>query len=421
MSVQSFFGFLGEVILLIGFFVAGPFLLFFLATSYAERLEARGKYHKAYRFSRTVYYFTDIPLLRLWIGKYHYLQLRQLSLYAEKIGNHAAAMDWLRLASDPRFLSSERINALTALATLLRKQSRSEEAEAVEAEALAVVSSPTRAEKAPGKSDYESSSAEGLRAGVLIRTGRFTEALALLEQVATSAKKPSWVVEEGQVTALRYLGRYDDAITVHESRGQNYYEKMERMLTASPENGKAATTLRPMLNQVRTTNKLTTISLHLEAGQVENASEQWKQLPEAMDDLTRATRHAVGAWLSATRGDGDAVNEQIAKAEAAPMPDDDTRQKVAFTLARAEFTLQKYADAAERLAKLVQATAYLPLAQAEYRALLAATYAKMERTADARAEYEQVIAAGFAEAQFTQIAQSELSKLATNTSDTSAD
>lgn len=415
MSVQSFFGFLGEVVLLIGFFAAGPFLLFFLSTSYAERLEARGKYHKAYRFSRAVYYFTDIPLLRLWIGKFHYLQLRQLSLYAEKIGNHAAAMDWLRLASDPRFLASERINALIALATLLRKQNQTEEAEAAEAEALAVVPSPARPGKSSRKSDYEVSNTEGLRAGVLIRMGRFAEALSLLDQVATSAGESSWTVAEEQVNALRYLGRYDDAITIHESRGQKHYEKMESIFTATSQDSKAATSFRPILDQMRTTNRLTSVSLYLEAGQTESANEQWEQLPEIMDDSTRATRHAIGAWLSATRGDTDAADEQIAKAEAAPQRDDDTRQKVAFTLARAEFTLQKYANAAERLEKLVQSTAYLPLAQAEYRALLAATYAKLGRTADARAEYEQVISAGFAEAQFTQVAQSELSKLATDT------
>ncbi|MBC7809258.1 MAG: hypothetical protein H7145_24250, partial [Akkermansiaceae bacterium] len=49
MSVQTFFEFLVQIGLIVGLFFAGPFLLFFLATTYTDHLGARGKYHRAYR------------------------------------------------------------------------------------------------------------------------------------------------------------------------------------------------------------------------------------------------------------------------------------------------------------------------------------------------------------------------------------
>jgi tetratricopeptide (TPR) repeat protein len=419
MSVQSFFGFLVQVGLLIGLFTAGPFLLFFLATTYADSLGVRGKYHKAYRFSRAVYYFTDIPLLRLWVGKFHYLQLRQLSELAGKIGDRGGALDWLRLAAEPHFAPSERINALAALATLLRKQNRRQEAEAAEEEALAIVPAENGPKRTGQKITEEPSDIEAAQAGVLIRQGRFTEALARLDHALKSSDKHAYLAEAGQVAALRQLGRYDESIAIHEASGRKHYERMERILTQPSQDSKILDSLRGALAQVQTSNLLTHISLLLEAGKPDAARECWNRLPATMDDATRATRHAVGAWLCATQGDADGAKAQIRKAEATLNRHEDTRQAVTFTLARAEFTLREYASAAERLEALVRDTGHLPLAQAEYRTLLASTHAKMGRTDAAHAEYGRVIAAGFEEAVFTRTARAELAGLADSKPDSS--
>lgn len=415
MNVPSFFGFLVQIGLLIGLFTAGPFLLFFLATTYADSLGARGKYHKAYRFSRAVYYFTDIPLLRLWIGKFHYLQLRQLSELAGKVGDQGAAMDWLRLATEARFAPSERINALSALATFLRKQNRVNEAEATEAEALAIVPDGSGPKGTAQKLAEESAHTEAAQAGLLMRQGRLTEALARFDHALESSDKHSYLAEAGQVAALRQLGRYYEAIAIHDASGRKHHEKMERILTQPSQDSKIRDSLRGALAQVQTSNLLTHVSLLLEAGKPDAAQECWDRLPATMDDVTRAVRHAVGAWLSATRGDADGAKAQIRKAEATLNRHENIRQAVTFTLARAEFALQEYSPAAERLEALVRHTGHLPLDQTEYRALLAEAYAKLGRTDEARAEYERVIAAGFDEAVFTQTARQALEELVDGT------
>ncbi|MBC8138977.1 MAG: hypothetical protein H8F28_24135 [Fibrella sp.] len=422
MSVQAFFGSLVQFGLIAGLFVAGPFLLFFLSTTYAEHLEARGKYHQSYRFSRAVYYFTDIPLLRLWIGKFHYLQLRALSERAAKIGNQTAALDWLRDASDARFSSSERVHALAQLATLLRKQNRTGEAEAAETEALAIVPDRTRRKERFTLSDEDGASTRSAQAGILTGQGRFAQALALLDQSSTpDLYRTPLIFTAQRSTIFRYLGRYDEAIAEYVRHAQEWAELTDKILSRSTSNTVVDARIHESFQDYDAITVLPGVELYLEAGQTEAASELWSRLPVAASPTTRALRHAVGAWLSAVRGDRDAAKSQMTQAESAPIRDETTRHTVSHTLARAESAMQDYPRAAERWESLVQNSAHTPLAKAEYRVSLAASYAQMGRVADARVQYEQVIAAGFEEAVFTQKARAELSGLPADSPDADAD
>lgn len=410
MSGHAFFGSLLQLGLIVGLFFAGPFLLFYLATMYSNHLATRGKYHQAYRFNRAVYDFTDIPLLRLWLGKFHYFQLRELGERAQKIGNKAAALDWLRLAAETRFTPSERVHALTALATLLRKQDRKLEAEAAEAEALAIVPDAKGPVGHRRSFAEETAATRVAQAGVLIGQGRFDEALVLLGQASGLTDGPRFEYSGERVNALRLCGKYDEALTVQETYEQDRQTRMGRLLATPTKHEKTNTVLRTMEDHARTHYLTTRVALYLEMGNTDAAGEHWRTLPEIMEDLTRAVRHAAGAWLSAAQGDADAANTQIAKAESAPAREDYTKQIVGYFLARAEMALKDYPPAAERLEKLVETLAHIPLAQAEYRALLGVCYTEMGRIADARIQYEQVIAAGFEEAVFTRKARTELAE-----------
>ncbi len=385
-----------------------PLVLWFLSTQYGDDLTRRGKYHKAYRWNRAVYRLTALPLIRSWLGKFHWVQLRALSARAEKIGDTGAAMNWMRQAAAGRFAGSERVLALAGLATLLRKDGRTVEAEATEFEALAINPSPTPSVRIRVGHISEMMKLQIARASILNGQGRFTEALAALDGLPKQ-EEPYFLVHTERMNALNYLGCYDEIAAEFMRANEKRREWMRRMSADADGADRIVKNkvFRAMASMFQEPECLILTRVFLEAGKIEDAAKQWDELPETMAERTRGLRFAIGAWFRAAQGRAEDSRNFARRADNTPFSDEGTKRMAKFVLARAAFALGDFGDAEERLRNLIETSAHVPLEQAEFRALLAGCLARLGREHEARVEYGRVLAARFTEAVFTHRAREE--------------
>lgn len=389
-----------------------PMLLFFKVMERITTLEQQGDTEAAYRLAQKLVPITRLPFARKAVGEGMLpLLLLQLARLAEASGELEASMDWAKRVSGGEFDSGYQSIALQYQATLLRKQNRDDEAESMEAKALAL---PTKTQLDNDTLASKPSLEETAHITILYSQGRFHEALGRIDSTSVHASDVQQIaLAEKKAIILRSRGDYDDALKAQQEVETRFEAMRSQWSSSFTTNTAINTMLRGQHRKALLANRMMRILLCLEGGKIGAASETWDTLPpEVVDGDTEALRYATGAWLFAARGDADTARRLITDL---PTGSDGEKQTaIHILIGHAQFALHDYDAAAEQFRNVISACKGKPLAQAENRALLATCYVKQEKYDLARAEYETVIAAGFEEAAFTRQAREQLARLKAN-------
>lgn len=388
-----------------------PMLVFHKVMGRVTALEKRGDAEGAYRLAQRLLHVTRPRLVRKAVGKGSIpLLFLQTARLAETLGELNTAMEQARQVSDGAFENSYRSMALQYQAALFRKQNRNMDAEAVEAQALALPVDPENHDAAPGADVGET-----VRITILYSQGRFCEALERINATSQGASDVQRIAfAEQKAIVFRSMGDYDEALVALQEVETRFEAVRRQWGNSRATNTTINALLRKQLLKAVLINRLTRIQLCLGSGKVGAAGETWDGLPaEVVDDDTEELRYATGAWLFAARG-----NEETARRLLVEMPSisgaGDRKAEIQALVGRTLFTLRDYDAAAKQFQTAIAGSAGKPLAEAEYRSLFAACHAKQEQFDLARAEWEAVGSAGFEEAAFTQEARTRLARLRAN-------
>lgn len=377
-----------------------PMMLFFKVMARITALEKCGETEAAYRLAQKLFHVTHLPFARKAVGKGMIpLLLLQMARLAEASGELEAAMDWAKQASSDEFDSGYRSIAWQYQATLLRKQDRNVEAEAIEAHVLSLPPE-SQSDRNAAKPEWELG--DTARITILYSQGRFREAFERIEAASLHATPIQFLtLAEKKVILFRAQGQHEEALATQQEMETRFETIRGQWSNSRATNTAVNVMLRTHYLKAALASRMMRISLCLESGKVGAAGEVWDALPaEVVDDDTEALRYATGAWLFAARGDGDTARRLITDLPTGSNGANKTA--IHALLGRAQFALHDYSAAAEQFQRELASCAGKPLAEAENRVLLAACYAKQEKYDLARVEWEAVVAAGFEEAFFTQ-------------------
>lgn len=404
------------------FLILGP-LLVSEATRQGKNLVQEGNVQKLHDFQKKLERFVNMPVVTLWFFWMKSTLFMEFSRQSEKIGDDEAATDWAMHATHPRFAPIHRMLALQRAAELLKKQGKTEEANQLENDALLL-----KPERKSTKGVFDSTAKddaiiERLRAQFLISQGRFTEALQVADTLDTERDAHGRMMATGlRIHALRYMGRYDEAI-VEQQRNEGelsgLIEKSRSPFRFSQDSNQA--TPHQIIESMQVNDILTMIQLCLESGKVGAATEHWGRIPVRVKSTDTARLcNATGAWVTAAQGNAEKSRKLIADALAEKPSLESMASLIDYAVARAYLALHDYEHASQQLLTLIKTNAGKPLVQAEYRTLLGQCYQAQENTEAAQSEYEEVVAAGFEEAAFTAVARTQLARLQANSDITNA-
>ncbi|MBC8137942.1 MAG: hypothetical protein H8F28_18845 [Fibrella sp.] len=389
-----------------------PLFWFIKESHKVSMLDMRGEYEEAYRINQKLYRLATIPIIGRIFGNQS-VMLLSLSRYSEKMGDFDAAMEYAHTGMlNPS--TPLRMAAMQQVASLLRQQGKREEADVLEERAIAAVPTPDKSHSVGRGFASEMASTLSTRAALMMNKGHFAEALAALDrsaQVSDPTHRDLTLSHRAQT--LRLMGRYDEAIALQKPVPESFKQFRDQLRSPDPATGTLRKELNKSLQVAEVAALLFSVQICLEAGRTGAASEYYEQLPVSAPMDIAPCCYAVGAWLNAAQGKETEARSRIAQT-LAELPASSFDTEVNRYLANAYFALHDYSKAADVWRELIAGSPELSLSQSEFRARLAASYARMEQFDLASAEYEGVIAAGFEEAAFTHEARTQLARLRAN-------